>query len=122
MKRVLIAVLALLSFSVASFAQTAPAVKKNEPAKTQAVKKATDEKALALNKTTKSATPALVKTPATGKAALTTKPVAKVNAPPPLKKDGTPDKRFKANQGVAAGPLKKDGTPDKRYKANKKQN
>jgi hypothetical protein len=32
----------------------------------------------------------------------------------PLKKDGTPDKRYKANQK-----LKKDGTPDKRYKENK---
>lgn len=29
-----------------------------------------------------------------------------------LKKDGTPDRRYKANQH-----LKKDGTPDKRYKA-----
>lgn len=36
-----------------------------------------------------------------------------------LKKDGTPDKRFKENK-TPAGPLKKDGTPDKRYKANKK--
>lgn len=31
-----------------------------------------------------------------------------------LKKDGTPDKRYKENQK-----LKKDGTPDKRYKENK---
>lgn len=31
-----------------------------------------------------------------------------------MKKDGTPDKRYKANKM-----LKKDGTPDKRYKANK---
>ncbi|MDC8106294.1 hypothetical protein ACNFU2_15500 [Chryseobacterium sp. PTM-20240506] len=31
-----------------------------------------------------------------------------------MKKDGTPDKRYKANKH-----LKKDGTPDKRYKANK---
>ncbi|CAD7804190.1 hypothetical protein CHRY9390_01188 [Chryseobacterium aquaeductus] len=31
-----------------------------------------------------------------------------------LKKDGTPDKRYKTNQT-----LKKDGTPDKRYKMNK---
>ena len=31
-----------------------------------------------------------------------------------LKKDGTPDKRYKA-----AKTPKKDGTPDKRYKANK---
>lgn len=35
----------------------------------------------------------------------------------PMKKDGTPDKRFKANKETA-GPKKKDGTPDKRYKAN----
>ncbi|UOU99068.1 hypothetical protein MUU74_03725 [Chryseobacterium daecheongense] len=41
--------------------------------------------------------------------AKTTKPaVAK------LKKDGTPDKRYKENKK-----LKKDGTPDKRYKENK---
>ncbi len=32
-----------------------------------------------------------------------------------LKKDGTPDKRFKENKVH----LKKDGTPDKRYKENK---
>jgi len=32
-----------------------------------------------------------------------------------LKKDGTPDKRYKANQPK----LKKDGTLDKRYKGNK---
>ena len=31
-----------------------------------------------------------------------------------LKKDGTPDKRYKENKK-----LKKDGTPDKRYKVNK---
>jgi uncharacterized linocin/CFP29 family protein len=30
-----------------------------------------------------------------------------------LKKDGTPDKRYKSNKR-----LKKDGTPDKRYKEN----
>jgi hypothetical protein len=34
------------------------------------------------------------------------------------KKDGTPDKRFKAKK-EAKVPLKKDGTPDKRFKANK---
>ena len=39
----------------------------------------------------------------------------------PLKKDGTPDMRYKANKDAAkpTGPLKKDGTPDMRYKANK---
>jgi hypothetical protein len=35
----------------------------------------------------------------------------------PLKKDGTPDKRFKENK-APKGPLKKDGTPDMRSKAN----
>jgi hypothetical protein len=33
---------------------------------------------------------------------------------PMMKKDGTPDKRYKENQN-----LKKDGTPDKRFKENK---
>jgi len=33
-----------------------------------------------------------------------------------VKKDGTPDKRFKENKN-----LKKDGTPDKRFKENKKK-
>ena len=35
-----------------------------------------------------------------------------------MKKDGTPDKRFKANK-APKGPVKKDGTPDKRFKENK---
>lgn len=45
------------------------------------------------------------------------KPATETKAP--LKKDGTPDKRFKENK-KAKGPLKKDGTPDKRFKENKK--
>ncbi|MFC7346637.1 hypothetical protein ACFQO9_07925 [Chryseobacterium zhengzhouense] len=49
----------------------------------------------------------------------TTKPVkaAETKAVKPaqkLKKDGTPDKRYKENKK-----LKKDGTPDMRYKQNK---
>ncbi|MCF6133131.1 hypothetical protein [Flavobacterium wongokense] len=44
------------------------------------------------------------------------KPATETKAP--LKKDGTPDKRYKENQAPKA-PLKKDGTPDKRYKENK---
>ena len=39
-----------------------------------------------------------------------------------LKKDGTPDKRYKENkkeEAAPVGPTKKDGTPDKRYKENK---
>lgn len=42
-----------------------------------------------------------------------------------LKKDGTPDKRFKENKTsvthAVAGPKKKDGSPDMRYKSNKKK-
>ena len=39
-----------------------------------------------------------------------------------LKKDGTPDKRYKENKTKeTTGPVKKDGTPDMRYKANKKK-
>lgn len=59
-----------------------------------------------------------------------TKDVKNVTPPPPppakvapgqhLKKDGTPDKRFKENkEGAAPKHLKKDGTPDKRFKENK---
>ena len=36
-----------------------------------------------------------------------------------LKKDGTPDKRYKENKAKPVH-LKKNGTPDKRYKENKK--
>jgi hypothetical protein len=50
-----------------------------------------------------------------------TKPVPAKNATqtrekPPVKKDGTPDKRYKANKQ-----LKKDGQPDMRYKENKEK-
>ncbi|MEP6584661.1 MAG: hypothetical protein ABJA90_10355 [Ginsengibacter sp.] len=45
---------------------------------------------------------------------------------PTLKKDGTPDKRFKENKVTAtttkiAGPIKKDGTADMRYKKNQSE-
>ncbi len=36
----------------------------------------------------------------------------------PMKKDGTPDKRFKTAK-KADGPMKKDGTKDMRFKKNK---
>ncbi len=38
-----------------------------------------------------------------------------------MKKDGTPDMRYKENKAAktVAGPTKKNGTPDMRYKANK---
>lgn len=60
------------------------------------------------------------------------KPGPKAQRPPldsatgkPLKKDGTPDKRFRDNKEkkdtAHHGPLKKDGTPDKRFKENKER-
>jgi len=48
----------------------------------------------------------------TAKTAQAAKPEAAPAAK--MKKDGTPDKRYKENKK-----LKKDGTPDKRYKENK---
>jgi hypothetical protein len=36
-----------------------------------------------------------------------------------LKKDGTPDKRYKNAEPEKKGPTKKDGTLDKRFKKNK---
>ncbi len=42
---------------------------------------------------------------------------------PTLKKEGTPDRRFKENKiavkKTTVGPIKKDGTPDMRYNKNK---
>ena len=52
------------------------------------------------------------KTEASTKPAMAVKP-AGTNSALKMKKDGTPDRRFKANQK-----LKKDGTPDKRFKEN----
>jgi hypothetical protein len=50
------------------------------------------------------------------------KEVAKKEQTAPTKKDGTPDKRYKANKTAAdtTKHMKKDGSPDKRYKENKK--
>jgi hypothetical protein len=72
----------------------------------------TDKKASTTKSTTKAATPASATT-----APATTAP----STGPKLKKDGTPDKRYKENKAAkpAPGPTKKDGTPDMRNKANK---
>ena len=102
MKKVLIATLAIFSFGLASFAQTTPSVKKNEPAKTQVVKKTpekkVDEKNTTLNKTTKSKTPAVEKTTANTTPAVPTKSVAKTNPATAVKKDGTAETHNKANK------------------------
>lgn len=103
MKRVLITVLVFIGFSAASFAQTAPAVK-SDISKTQVEKKATakkpDTKLSTLNKATKPAGAVTTKPTTAVKSPVTKNPVpvAKTNAATPLKKDGTPDMRYKANK------------------------
>ena len=57
--------------------------------------------------------------PATEAKVVKMKPAATPTSATPLKKDGTPDKRFKA-AATTEGPKKKDGSLDKRYKQNKK--
>jgi hypothetical protein len=91
MKKLLTAMSIVLGLGFATAQQTAPATKA-APHPTA--------------KTAKAAKPAPTATAA--KPASTAAPAAK------MKKDGTPDKRYKDNKN-----LKKDGTPDKRYKANK---
>ncbi|MEO6231672.1 MAG: hypothetical protein ABJB11_04710 [Ferruginibacter sp.] len=104
MKKLMIAVLALVGFSFAGTAQTtAPTVKK-EKVKMETARKVTMQK-----KDAKVAT-----------VATTAKPAVKTAAAP-LKKDGTLDKRFTANKAAATTVVKKDGTPDMRYKENKKK-
>lgn len=108
MKKLLLSALALVGFASFSIAQTAAKAKTYAPA--------AKPKMSVVKKDAAPATTAKVATlPAAKPAATTTTPV---------KKDGTPDKRFKANKNAPAappaGPLKKDGTPDKRFKANKK--
>jgi len=104
MKKLVLSALALIGFAGFSIAQTAPA-KTTAPA-------AVKSKMTVVKKDAPATTAKVAAMPATAP-----KPVAATTAP--LKKDGTPDKRFKANQ-TPAGPVKKDGSPDKRFKANKK--
>lgn len=84
MKKFLTAMSIVLGLGLASAQQVAPAAKTTNKTTTKQVKPAK-----------------AAETPAA-------KPAVK------LKKDGTPDKRYKENQK-----LKKDGTPDKRFKVNK---
>ena len=90
MKKVFLAVIALLGFSLTASAQqgTMKMAKKTEKANKEVIK---ESKPVEVKKTE-------------------TKTV--------LKKDGTPDKRYKTDEKTKIV-LKKDGTPDKRYKQKK---
>ncbi|MFC0342692.1 hypothetical protein [Epilithonimonas hispanica] len=86
MKNLLSALLLTFGVGLATSQTTAPTAVKKQAQKTEKQAKKVEAKA------EKTATASTVK----------------------LKKDGTPDKRYKE-----AKTLKKDGTPDKRYKVNK---
>ncbi len=111
MKKLLLSTLALVGFASFSIAQTTAKKTTAAPAKPK----------MEIVKKDKTAPTAKVVSIPAAKAAATpaVKPAIAANATT-LKKDGTPDKRFKTNQKPPAGPVKKDGTPDKRFKANKK--
>ena len=137
MKKLIIGAIVLLGFSIVSNAQTVSAKKAAAP-KMQIVKNSstkTSTKVLPITKpvTTMPAKTYVVKTEAKKMTVIKTAPtttttkvvvkpavVTKTNTSVMLKKDGTPDKRFKTTTTHTVGPVKKDGTPDMRYKANKK--
>ncbi len=137
MKKIIVAVLALVGFGTASFAQTTSVAKTTTPSKSQVVKHTpakTSTHALAMNKANvkknavthspnsldrKEPKVAIQKNEPVAKKATSLKaPVAKTAGP--LKKDGTADMRYKSNKKAVIH-KKKDGTADKRFKENKKQ-
>jgi len=109
MKKLFLAAVMMTAFASFSFAQTKPAATDKAASKKEVKKTATAAPVAATTATT-TAKPA-------AKPAAAAKPTASKEVV--LKKDGTPDKRYKTAP-KAAGPTKKDGTPDKRYKENKK--
>ena len=61
----------------------------------------------------------LAQVPASKKAATKQQPAKDTTKH--LKKNGTPDMRYKANKQAPPVHMKKDSTPDRRYKENKKK-
>ena len=105
MKKLMLAFAMLLTLSTVSFAQTKQSGKKKE--KTAAAPTASSAK----QESTAPVAPEMAQPAPSGKKA------------GPVKKDGTPDKRFKANKATdTVVHKKKDGTADKRFKENKKKN
>lgn len=126
MKKVLILALAIAGLSTAGLAQTKAPAKVNEAPKMKVVSKTettkTGTKVVAMHKVEKKARPAtheIAKKPVIIKSTATTVKKETSTKVPMLKKDGTPDKRFKNHTAAVSTPLKKDGTPDKRFKSNK---
>ena len=111
MKKLSITAFALICFIAAGFAQTDHTVKTKKASPTQAVNKTvapkSDAKMVAMNKPAKTSTTNTVQqktatkmAPVTAKAAPVAKSnmLAKSTPAAHIKKDGTPDKRFKENK------------------------
>ena len=93
-------------------------------AQTKEKTKATTAVTSTTTKSAPAATTTKVKTTkSTPSTTTTTTDIHKAKGLPSLKKDGTPDMRYKENKVTAkttvVGPVKKDGTADMRYKKNK---
>ncbi len=104
MKKISAILIAMVVFLSTGYGQAKQANPKTEKKKVTSAKVAAKPETNAVNAKKTTAIPEA-------------KPVAQA---PLTKKDGTPDKRFKANKVAKLSPdvvLKKDGTPDKRYKA-----
>lgn len=130
MKKIISAVLVFAGLTTATFAQTAPQSKKNHGTKVQLAQTSTEKKTEANTVKPAFATPqkhvsdTSTHKKGSKKVAPATAATAPSTAKPAVKKDGSPDMRYKANKDSAkvAKPahVKKDGTADKRYKENKK--
>jgi len=115
MKKLLIVSILFIGFILSGMAQTVTTPEKKLQSKNKvapATKKPIPDKTAKVSKTTTKAPAPSATKPAQDQTKSATKSTVV------LKKDGTPDKRYK--NSTAAGPLKKDGTPDMRYKENKK--
>lgn len=106
MKKILLGAAMMISFLNFSFAQTATTAKAVRQTSHKTVVAQSPTGAHAKTEIKSETKTAETKTIANDKGVM-------------LKKDGTPDKRYKATE-VTTTKLKKDGTADKRYKANKK--
>ena len=109
MKKILITAAAFLMFTTVTMAQ---AVKKIEVKTSESKMKIVPRKPMATAKVVP-----VIKTTAPTKTVVTIKPTVIRTTTVVVKKDGTPDKRYKAPK--SNGPVKKDGTLDMRYKKNK---
>ncbi len=117
MKKILTAVLALLMGATVAMAQT-PATQDKTKAEHRSEKQGQKAQRPALDSTGKP----MKKDGSPDKRFKGNKEGKETKAQGPLKQDGTPDKRFKENkQAKTEGPKKQDGTPDKRYKENKEK-